>query len=1386
MKTPQRTHSAWTAVSSAFIFGLVLAVCAHQNQVEGFPTERGTPFQQNVTPQAQEPLAVPTLPTTPVSSLQLPGTAAMIGGPSSKASSIRNGNGRDVDAPHNQYHASAGNGVVGNAAAPRAASVLPASTPRVAGKEELKSTAAAPVPLHIVAPPHPATIAGGTMPPAASPTAATSTTTAATLAAIATGGGSIVSAHRAARADGSSNPDSTFSCTVTSTGDSGDDEGTLRRCINKANAEVCVDEVAGTTCIPAMILFDLDPEATLGNDGVSTIKVMSVLPAIKVPLKIAGQRSRRAGNAIVAVVLDGSLVGGETAGRETAGLRLAGNGIEISGLAVVGFPKHGIEITGERAKIKGNVFVGVTPDGKEVGNGRAGIRLTKTAADAIIDGGATAGTSNGTTPDSSRPAIVVGGNRKDGIECDAARLAIRGSVFIGVTPAGKKVGNGGNGIWLLGAATDAIIDGGAPASASNGTTPDSSRSAIVVGGNGIDGIQCSAARLVIRGSVFIGVTSEGNKVGNGGNGIRLEVAAVDAIIDGGATASTSNGTNPDSSRSAIVVGGNGIDGIYCRAARLVIRGSVFVGVTPEGNEVGNKRVGILLTSAAVDAIIDGGATASTSIGTVPDNSRSAIVVGGNGHDGIHCWPRLVIRGSVFIGVTPAGNKVGNKRNGIWLGSAAVDAIIDGGATASASNGTVPDSSRSAIVVGGNENDGIQCQAARLVIRGSVFIGVTPAGSEVGNKRNGIALLSTAVDAIIDGGAPASASNGTAPDSSRSAIVVGGNGDDGIECSAARLVIRGSVFIGVTPDGNQVGNKGIGIYLTTAAENAHIGSIPTLATQIANHVTAPSQTVHIACNADHGIRCKAAGLVVTNTWIGLAPQQSSTAPAAAQTTTTTTTAVTPTPTLPAAPQSFPSFGNGGDGIHLDSGAADARIGAAPFNECTSPNGYVMCTTASCCEDAKLRFVDKTLDFIKTLDIFSKRECERAARYLQLQDTTTDIGNYGNLSPFGCYLQSGALYANDAQGADQNEPCGSQWRSEAETCPTAKPTITPIFKCKRKPSDAGNDDDDLGNEADIQLGLFPVRISSNAGAGISSVAPRLAVANTLVGLGLSGEYERDGSFGNNGAAGILLAESASDCRIGVDVEGVQDAGAPPSVPAVYISGNAGSGVQAASPNLRVANAAVGVEASSKQRTGRGASAAPNKGVAGIELLETATGCTVGTLTGNANIKTVIAGNDGDGISASGVSLALRAADVGFNLQGEPVMNKRYGVLVEGTEDGADSAKPATFYSGSKVGASGYCGVRVGVQCTEASSTGGRTVYGLATATAASTDGDSDELNGHLTGACQRCHWVVIDCSSTATDDKERPPPNFGRDFFSSMPTNTVSLLMPSAKVSWIDWE
>ena len=662
--------------------------------------------------------------------------------------------------------------------------------------------------------------------------------------------------------------------------------------------------------------------------------------------------------------------------------------------------------------------------------------------------------------------------------------------------------------------------------------------------------------------------------GSGGDSLFTTTAApfnaIDSIGDG---SSDGSGSGVDAGFDCIVT--SNADTMDAGTLRWCIveansRRTIPTSITFDIFAIGSNQTTIiphrLLPSINTPMTIDGGI--HTTIDTRGDERKSVGIIIDGRNDVQHMVSGLslladdvVIRGLAIIGfgqngVVVAGKRakiqgefLDNKEVGIFLNKNASDAVIGGGA--------IP------TVIGGNGNTNIYSAAPRLWVYDNVFVGVSP-GGRVLNKIDastnyygagfvyGIKLTVTAIDSKIF-------------TSNSGQIVIGGNSYGGIQCYAPRLTVSGHVYVGIMPNGAIVGNKGGGIVLKETAANARIGS-DTVSTASGRFLV--TNTIYISGNKGDGIYCDAPRLAVSNTWIGLGPLSGRQA----------------------------ALGNDGHGIRLGRTAIDARIGAAMFDECAQ-SGYMICTTATCCESTKvglggghISFVGSSEDTLEDDHQYSGDGiCEAAAGLLQLSSGFyTQVGDSVHdraSNPYGCFLEGRGLRLNKALDADKLDPCGSGWRAKGAACESA-PAGFPILKCR--PPIITND---LGSvfSDDPKIAAFvpPVYISANTGAGIFSEAPRLSVANTLVGLGPLGEHVK-GVFGNNGIAGIVLEQSASGCNIGLAAHKHKFADMMEST--VFISGNAGSGIRSSAPNLFVGMTVIGLDAN---RTKAGSAAAPNRG-------------------------------------------------------------------------------------------------------------------------------------------------------------------------------------------------
>lgn len=285
------------------------------------------------------------------------------------------------------------------------------------------------------------------------------------------------------------------------------------------------------------------------GSGVYTIDLLSALPTITAPLKLAG-RTQPGYSGTPLIELNGA-----AAGPGSDGLTFvpSASGSIVRSLAINRFQGDGIRITADNCRVQG-CRIGTDPSGSmDLGNG-TGIRIDNGASGNVI-GGTSAANSNVISGNSASGVIVAGEG--------TAGNVLRGN-FIGTDSAGKlDLGNSTSGVQIIDGAKDTVIGGVAPAARN------------VISGNNDDGILIVAAtNTIIRGN-YIGADRTGTAdLGNSGKGIMLrEHAALTTI--GGTVAGAGN-----------VISGNGETGVWLQD----------YGTT--GNRIEGNRIGVAATSAA--------------------------------------------------------------------------------------------------------------------------------------------------------------------------------------------------------------------------------------------------------------------------------------------------------------------------------------------------------------------------------------------------------------------------------------------------------------------------------------------------------------------------------------------------------------------------------------------------------------------------------------------------------------------------------------------------------------------------------------------------------------------------------------------------------------------
>jgi len=340
---------------------------------------------------------------------------------------------------------------------------------------------------------------------------------------------------------------------VTATSDAG--AGSLRTAILSANA------LPG----PDIIRFHIP------GDGVHTIDVLSPLPTVTGPLKLAG-RTQPGYSGSPLIELNGAAAG---PGSDGLTFLPSASGSIVRSLAVNGFQGDGIRLTADDCRVQG-CRIGTDPSGSmDLGNG-TGIRIENGASGNVI-GGTSVANGNVISGNSASGVIVAGdgtaGNRLTGN-------------LIGTDSTGKlDLGNSTSGVQIIDGARDTMIGGAAPGSRN------------VISGNNDDGVLVVAAtNTIIRGN-YIGTDRTGTAdLGNSGKGIMLSEGAALTTV-GGITPGVGN-----------VISGNGETGVWLQdygTTRNRIEGNRIGVAATSDTPLGNDHYGIFIGLGACNNQIGG-------------------------------------------------------------------------------------------------------------------------------------------------------------------------------------------------------------------------------------------------------------------------------------------------------------------------------------------------------------------------------------------------------------------------------------------------------------------------------------------------------------------------------------------------------------------------------------------------------------------------------------------------------------------------------------------------------------------------------------------------------------------------------------------------------------
>ena len=239
---------------------------------------------------------------------------------------------------------------------------------------------------------------------------------------------------------------------------------------------------------------------------------------------------------------------------------------------------------------------------------------------------------------SSVRGLVVQQFGHNGILIDGASgIAVAGN-FIGTDVAGTaKLGNGADGVLVIGAANDTI--GGTSSGAGN-----------LLSGNGGNGVEITAAGTsgnAVLGN-FIGTDVAGTaKLGNARDGVKIDGAANDTI--GGTASGAGN-----------LVSGNGIVGVD-------LVGSAATGNAVLGNRIGTDANGTAKLGNAFNGVFVGFGAADNTLGGT--SSGAGNVISGNTSFGVE------IRDPGTTGNAVLGNFIGTDAHGTAALGNALDGVL---------------------------------------------------------------------------------------------------------------------------------------------------------------------------------------------------------------------------------------------------------------------------------------------------------------------------------------------------------------------------------------------------------------------------------------------------------------------------------------------------------------------------------------------------------------------------------------------------------------------------------------------------------------------------------------------------------------------------------------
>jgi CSLREA domain-containing protein len=481
---------------------------------------------------------------------------------------------------------------------------------------------------------------------------------------------------------------------------------TLRAAIQEANAST------GTTDVI---------EFSIPSSGTTTISEDITLQ-ITDPVIIDATTAPAYDGTSPAVILDGA----STSASEDGLLLDGAAGSEIRGLAIVNYDGDGIEIDNSDDAAVYDCFIGLEPDGTAAGNAGNGVYVKSDVDIGNADG-----------------PNVISGNGINGIFVSNTAALLSDNI-IGLDPDGNFVRpNGQDGVRVAGAGAQVTIQ--------SSTISGNTESGVVLGGGDnlltTNVIGLNEARTVARpNEKGVLVFSDNNLIG--GNDLIFANVIAGNTSDGialgfGSNASSSNtvqynyiGTDADRGVFGQNIGlrvANGSDntidgnvvgfnagGIFVdQDARSTEITRNYVGVTPDGFDIGNRKEGIV-DEADATSVADG-----TKIGLASAGTSNYVSLNG---DGVVVSGQFTTVQNNFIGTEGA-----NRDAGIRLDRDPSRTMIG---TAGYGNEIVFNTDGGILVDSGTD----------ITIQGN-YIGETAAGDVLGNDSDGIKIAPTTGDIV---------------------------------------------------------------------------------------------------------------------------------------------------------------------------------------------------------------------------------------------------------------------------------------------------------------------------------------------------------------------------------------------------------------------------------------------------------------------------------------------------------------------------------------------------------------------------------------------------------------------------------------------------------------